>query len=62
MKQKNMLRAGTAAAIVALVGVIGYFLQRNSGKKPARKAPQTPLNNPGDQSEFTTAPSVSELG
>ena len=62
MKQKNLIRAGAAAAVVALVGILAYVLQRNSEKKPPRKAPQTPLNNPGDQSEFTTAPSASDLG
>lgn len=63
MKKKTMILAGLGGALLA---VAGWFLVRNTrkGKKetPPKNAPQLPIENPGDQSEFLTAPSESEMG
>jgi hypothetical protein len=62
-KHKRMLAIGAAFAFAAA----GTYLLLNKGKKskedkPPKKAPQLPIENPGDQSEFITATSPSEMG
>ena len=63
MKKKNMLWLGIGAAVITLATL---FMLRKKGEgnseKPPKKAPQVPINNPGEQSEFTTAASESEIG
>ena len=54
-----------AIGLLALVAVLG-FLHRGRAVShravPPANAPQTPLNNPGDQSDFPAAPRESDLG
>lgn len=52
------LAAGIAAGAWFLVK---QFRKSKEGKPP-KKAPQLNLENPGDQSEFATSPSPSEMG
>ena len=63
MKKKNLLLIGIAVAL-AIVAVI--FLVRKKkvakGEIPPRKAPQLSIENPGEQSEFITSASESEVG
>ena len=63
MKQKNIILFGFGAALAAATTI--FFLKRNkinSLEKPPKRAPQVKLENPGDQSEFASSPSESELG
>ncbi len=64
MKYKNAI---LVAAGAALATVVAFFLVRRKqeieGERPPRKAPQLKnVANPGDQSEFLTSPSDSEIG
>jgi hypothetical protein len=53
-------------ALAAGIAAGAYFLMKGFSRsktgKPSKKAPQLPLENPGDQSEFITSSSPSELG
>ena len=63
MKQKNIILAGVGAAIAAAAAI--FFLKKNKKdqpEKPPKGAPQVKIDRPGDQSEFYTAPSDSDLG
>ena len=63
MKKKNVLVIGIAAGLVTAAAV--FFLwkkNQNEEGKPPKKAPQVPIDNPGEQSEFTTSASESEVG
>ena len=63
MKQKNIIIAGIGAAIAAAAAI--FLLKRNKNsqeEKPPKGAPQIKVENPGDQSEFSTSPSDSDLG
>ena len=63
MNKKNWIIAGIGAALAAAAAVwLVLKKKENAPEKPPRKAPQVPIANPGDQSEFTTAASESELG
>jgi hypothetical protein len=63
MKKKNILLIGIGAAVATAASL---FFFRNWKKKandrPPRKAPQLSIENPGEQSEFTTTASESEIG
>lgn len=65
MKKKNLLLVGIAIGIV-LATIAAIFLIRRKkvekGEIPPIKAPQLSLENPGDQSEFITSASESEIG
>ena len=63
MKKKQIWWIGIGAAVTAAAAVF-FFIKKASAstEKPPKKAPQLNVENPGDQSEFTTAPSYSELG
>lgn len=63
MKKKNLLLVGIAVAL-AIVAVIFLVRKRKAdkGEIPPRKAPQLSLENPGEQSEFITSASESEIG
>jgi hypothetical protein len=63
MNKKNWIIAGIGAVVAVAAGIL--LVRKNKGNatpKPPKKAPQLPLENPGDQSEFTTAASESDLG
>lgn len=63
MKQRNIILAGIGAALAVAATV--FFLKRNKkdhSEKPPKGAPQVKVENPGDQSEFATSPSDSDLG
>ena len=63
MKKKNVLLIGMSAALATVAAI--FFLKKknqNAVAKPPKKAPQLPVANPGDQSEFTTSASESEIG
>jgi hypothetical protein len=63
MKKKNVLIGAIATALATAAAIL---LVRKSKKeqegKPPKKAPQLPIQNPGEQSEFTTTASESEVG
>ena len=65
MKKKDMLLIGIGIG-AALTAAAVIFLWRKkemeNEEKPPRDAPQVPINNPGEQSEFTTSASESEIG
>lgn len=58
-----MLWIGLGAAL-ATVAAIFFIRKRNEGsdEKPPKNAPQLSVGNPGDQSEFRTTASESEVG
>ena len=62
MKKNNKILIGIGAALAT----VAVFFYRNKKKQqdtlPPKKAPQLPLDNPGEQSEFTTSASESEIG
>ncbi|HEX2608402.1 MAG TPA: LPXTG cell wall anchor domain-containing protein [Flavisolibacter sp.] len=62
MKKKNLVLLLLGAAVAA--GATFLWLRKREGttEKPPKKAPQLDLQNPGDQSEFMTAPGDSEIG
>ena len=63
MKKKNMLILGIGAALATAAAV--FFVRKKKStqdEKPPKKAPQVPIDNPGDQSEFTTTATESEIG
>lgn len=55
MKKKNTL-AALAGAVAALLATVFFLRRSRSDDKPSRSAPQVKIKNPGDQSEFTPAP------
>jgi hypothetical protein len=63
MNKKTMIVVGIGAAVAA--GTAIYWVLKNRKgltEKPPKKAPQVRISNPGDQSEFVTMASESELG
>ena len=63
MKKKDVLLIGLAAGLATAAAVLFFWKKNKDAEdKPPKKAPQVPLGNPGDQSEFTTSASESEVG
>ncbi len=63
MKKKNILWIGLGAALATAAAI--FFIKKKNedrGDKPPKKAPQLDIKNPGEQSEFITSASESELG
>lgn len=63
MKRKNILWIGLGAALAAAAAI--FFIKKKNedrGNKPPKNAPQLDIKNPGEQSEFITSASESELG
>jgi hypothetical protein len=63
MKKKNIILVGIGAALATAAAI--FLIKRNSKpvtEKPPKGAPQIKVENPGDQSEFATSPSDSDLG
>jgi hypothetical protein len=63
MNKKTMIVLGIGAAVAA-GSAIYWVLKNRKGltDKPPKNAPQIKVNNPGEQSEFVTMASVSEIG
>ena len=63
MKNKNILWIGLGA-VVATAAVIFFIRKKKqeNDEKPPKNAPQLSVGNPGDQSEFRTTASESEVG
>jgi LPXTG-motif cell wall-anchored protein len=59
---KKYLLIGIGSALTAAAAFFFWKRKQDDKAKPPKKAPQLKVENPGDQSEFTTAPSDSELG
>ena len=57
-----MLWAGVAVLLAAAATALLIIKNRKDDGRPPKNAPQVPINNPGEQSEFTSAASESELG
>ena len=58
-----MIWMGIGAALATLATILLIRKKGNTqSEKPPRKAPQLPIENPGDQSEFTTTATESEVG
>lgn len=65
MKKKDMLLLGIGVGAVVTAAVAILLLRKketDNEKKPPKNAPQVPINNPGEQSEFMTSASESEIG
>ena len=65
MKKKDMLLLGIGigAAVTAAAAIFLWWKKESEKEEmPPKNAPQVPINNPGDQSEFTTSASESEIG
>ena len=65
MKKKNVIIGGIASLVV--VATVAYLVvskrAKQQGQQPSKRAPQVPINNPGDQSDFPAGPTgESELG
>jgi len=63
MKKKDMLLLGIGIGAALATAAAVFFLWKNNDEEmPPKNAPQVPVNNPGEQSEFTTSASESEVG
>jgi hypothetical protein len=62
MKKKDVLLLGIAAGLATAAAIFFFLKKEDEAEKPPKKAPQVPVDNPGDQSEFTTSASESEIG
>lgn len=63
MKKNNKLLIGLGAALAAVAAIFWVRQARKEqGDRPPKKAPQLPIENPGEQSEFTTSASESQVG
>lgn len=63
MRKKNILWIGIGVVLAAAAAI--FFINKKKkaqDEKPPKKAPQLDIENPGDQSEFVTSPSDSEIG
>lgn len=63
MNNKNVLMMAIGAGVMAAAAawVVMTRNQRTSEEKPPRRAPQLPIHNPGEQSEFITSPEEAEF-
>jgi len=63
MKKKTSIWAGVAILLAAAATAALLLTRRkDDDDKPPKRAPQLPINNPGEQSDFTTSASESEVG
>lgn len=63
MKKKNIVLV-SVGAIAAAAAAWFFIKKRNEGNgdKPPKRAPQLDIKNPGEQSEFLSTASESEVG
>ena len=57
-----MLLIGIGIGALAAAAVFFFLDKKEDDEKPPKNAPQVSVNNPGEQSEFTTSASESEVG
>jgi LPXTG-motif cell wall-anchored protein len=62
MKKNNKILVGLGVAIATVAIFFFQKKKKESDNLPPKKAPQLPIDNPGEQSEFTTSASESEIG
>lgn len=55
MEKKSAIAIITGSVLAAAAGIF-FFLKSRSKEKPPRRAPQVPVSNPGEQSDFPPAP------
>ncbi len=62
MKKNNKILIGIGVALATVA--VFFFQKKKKGldNLPPKKAPQLHIDNPGEQSEFTTSASESEIG
>ena len=63
MKDKNLLWIWLGAVLATAATI--FFIRKgkqHTNEKPPKNAPQLSVDNPGDQSEFRTTASESEVG
>jgi hypothetical protein len=60
MKNRYYLIIGIAAGLLA--AAVYEFVFEKEHEKPPKKAPQVPIHNPGEQSDFITAATESDIG
>ena len=63
MKKNNMILL--AIGVLAATAAAFFLVKKNQGYRadtPPKKAPQVRISNPGEQSEFITSASESEVG
>jgi hypothetical protein len=62
MKNKTLVLIAIGALVATATTLLVWKAMKTDDEKPPKKAPQVPIDNPGEQSEFTTAASESDLG
>ena len=62
MKKNNKILIGIGAALATVAIIFFQKKKKELDNLPPKKAPQLPIDNPGEQSEFTTSASESEIG
>ena len=62
MKKNNKILVGIGVALATVAIFFFHKKKKGQDKLPPKKAPQLPIYNPGEQSEFTTSASESEIG
>ncbi|HEU4471664.1 MAG TPA: hypothetical protein VFR58_11305 [Flavisolibacter sp.] len=63
MKKKHIFWIGVGAALAAVAAILLINKSKEeTSDKPPKKAPQVPVDNPGDQSDFPKAARESDLG
>ena len=62
MKKNNKILIGIGAALATVAIIFFQKKKKELDNLPPKKVPQLPIDNPGEQSEFTTSASESEIG
>ena len=62
MKKKDYFIIGAALGVAAAAAIIYFLTKSEDADTPPKKAPQVPIHNPGEQSDFPTSASESEIG
>jgi hypothetical protein len=61
MKNRYYLIIGIAAGLL-VAAVYEFVFEKEDDEKPPKRAPQVPMHNPGEQSDFITAATESDIG
>ena len=62
MKKNNKILIGIGVVLATVAVIFFQKKKKEADNLPPKKAPQLPIDNPGEQSEFTTSASESEIG